>query len=104
MSFTIRFPFDWKLPIGYLVASFEQILVSLCHDYTGLFVIMAYIGFCKLCDTFTIDINESLKMISNDVKSSKTDKHSKWIKELTEIVQLHGDSEQLGSQFNSAIF
>lgn len=78
--------------------------VTLCHDYTGLFVIMAYIGFCKLCGTFTIDIDDSLKMISDDVKSSKTDKHSKWIKELTEIIQLHGDSEQLDPQFNFAIF
>lgn len=92
---TIRFPFDWKTLVGYSVVIFEQISATMCHGYIGGFFIVSFIGFCKFCYTLTIDINDSLQVINDDVKTSNPKERMKWMNALTKIIQFHGDSQQL---------
>lgn len=60
---------------------------------------VSFIGFCKFCYTLTIDINDSLQVINDDVKTSNTKERMKWMNALAKIIQFHGDSQQLRPTF-----
>lgn len=87
-----RLPFNWKNPIGYLVAVFLQIIVETYHfRYLACFLTFALGGYL-FTTTSSIDVIKDLKSVNDDLRS-KIDISTK----LTKLINLHSDSKQLSA-------
>lgn len=88
-------PFDWKNPIGYLIAVILQLIVTLYSMcYMGSFLSLAFGTFL-----FTISIAKDLKsiLISINKRVNKKPKNSQLLKLLIKFHQLHTDLKQLSN-------
>lgn len=93
-----RFPFDWKNPLGYLVAVYLQhamikymfILISLLTSLGS--------GAFMFCLTALDDITDCLKSVNGYAKTKG--KQSKAIERIAQYIQLHSDIKQLSKPIN----
>lgn len=72
-----------------------QSAATLCHVHTAVCVMILYVNFCKVFNAFTIDINESLQSVSDNVKTSMGKDKMKFMDTFTDIVKFHGQAKRL---------
>lgn len=93
-----RLPFDWKNPLGYLIAACLQYVMTKCFFIYVASLSSFGIGFYL----FSMAMSEDMKLNLNSIKrDSKTRRHqSEAIKQLAKFVQIHTLSKQLSNTFN----
>ena len=83
--FTFRFPFDWKNPIGYLIAvGLQLIMVFIALHYVACFLTLA-IGSVMFSLSIAEDIKDSLIFIDESAKSKQSLPHM--MKQLIELIR-----------------
>lgn len=88
-----RLPFNWRHPLGFLVAVFLQIIaVIFPFRYLSCFITFA-LGSYLFVSTLTNDVVNYVKSINDDAKKSKS--KIDIYKKLSELVHLHSDGKQL---------
>lgn len=90
-----RLPFNWKTPLGYVIALFMQVIGTYYTSAGGVPIACSVIGCCLLLKTFVEDITRDLAHFEanntfHDFKSqSKILKHLKYlVKSFTMVKQL----------------
>lgn len=96
---TQRFPFNWKTPIGYLVAVALQIIVaSFPLRYLSCFMTFP-LGGHLFTVTIANDVIADMKSINDDVKIWKSETYI--YTKLLELIHLHSDGKQLSGTTNT---
>lgn len=90
-----RLPFNWRTPLGYLVALFAQFTGSFAVLFSALTVFSFLVGSCWLFYTISRDINQDLKCLKCKKSSDGNDRSLKI--HFYHIVQVYLDAKQLSS-------
>lgn len=90
-----RLPFDWKTPLGYLVAYFIVSVAAFCTFNCAYLFCCFLIGSCWLSVTMVTDITSDLDALN--VSQITHDTRQKLTRCIINIVQFHSDAKQLRS-------
>lgn len=93
--FILRFPFNWKNPIGYLAAFSVQYFGLLIVAGIGVYFLVFLSGSCWLMISMAHDLKYDLNAIAGVAKS-----RSKMNNEFSKFVEFHSDIKQLSENFN----
>lgn len=63
-----RYPFDWRSPIGYLIAFATQFIVVLHLSHFGALCVRMIIGVYLLTSVFHTDLEKNLKFFNKNAK------------------------------------
>lgn len=88
-----RQPFDWRNPIGYLIACIEQYTVMAYFSTFAAAVVSLKIGCYLLVMEFMRDIKNDISLISQTVKSRRN--QSDMLMGLPGSIKFHSHVEQL---------
>lgn len=112
--FFSRFPFNWKTPMGFLVACIMESFFFTALLEIALYVLLLYVGLCKHSMIFVDDIVTNLESISAkyDEYSNKSKlSEEKWSElrlDFLNTVKFHSEAVQLSyldvSVFNRYIY
>ena len=94
-----RFPFDWKTPIGYLMALSTEYLIGLLLTYSGVTLLNFSIGVYLMLISLSEDIQCDLQFFNDHANQNNKDKNSQIAKEFGELIHFHAEVIQL-SDFN----
>ena len=88
-----RFPFDWKNPIGYLIACTLQFILLIYLFHAAAFCVSIEIASYLLLISLTKDIKNTVY----DMNSSQSDTklRSTFLKQICEFVQFHANAKRL---------
>lgn len=105
--FFIRFPFETKSPIGYIVAIIIQATGICVISMIGLFAILFPVGHCLFLITFTLDLHDEIRMLNESMKIERyrikkrpVNFHIGTNKNLCKIIQFQCDVKQLSRFVN----
>ncbi|XP_055306350.1 odorant receptor 94a-like [Sitodiplosis mosellana] len=96
LPFPVLLPFDWRTPIGYLIAYLGQFgtffgILTLCCP-----AVCLYVGFCWLSMSFVRDIEQELSQLN---ESNNKESLSHFHQRLKKIIQFHTDAKELVYNF-----
>lgn len=94
MFFFIRFPFDWRNPLGYLMACTSEYIGLITVARVGLQIIIFLSGSCWLLISMAHDIKCELRTIADIMKTKHTLSN-----ELSEFIEFHSNVIQLSEVF-----
>ena len=97
-----RFPFDWKNPVGYLIAVvLEYIIVSLALRYMGCFLGYGFGGYFFVM-AIAKDLKSFVKSIGKSAKKCQsTTSEQKILQNLCEFIRLHTSVKKLMKNLTS---
>lgn len=95
-AFSSRFPFNWKTPLGYLVAWIIFILAEVCTLILFSLFLCFYVGFCWLIISFVKDIINELDVLTQATDGQQSDR--KISETFNEIVDLYSNVRQLSGK------
>ena len=70
-----RLPFNWKTPLGYLIALLIQCIETTCDDFSGLPVACFLFQSCQLFEAFVEDIARDVSLLDIEFCSSEANRH-----------------------------
>lgn len=92
-----RFPFDWKNPIGYVVAIAYEYMGGVCTFFVAMailkYAIVVYFFLFSMID----DIKCDLESINRNAKKKKT--RMEVVKQFSEMIQFHWKVMELSTFF-----
>lgn len=89
-----RLPFDWNTPIGYLVATILQYILSAISFTVVGCIVSCGIGGFLFALAMTSDITEILNSINDDAKSTETEQMA--VQQLRDYIQMYSMLKELG--------
>lgn len=93
MAILLRFPFDWKNPLGYSIAiAVQYITAAYGLLFLASLVIFGMVTFF-FANALIKDINGLLQTINKNAKVKKN--RDRILKQLLEFIQYHSDVKQL---------
>lgn len=99
--FYIRLPFNWKTPLGYLIAQLAQTLAAYFTLVCLASVLCFLVGSCWLFITFIEDITQNLFVWNNDKTANRN--HEDRLKCYCNIIQSYVDVNQLSTEENLVV-
>lgn len=96
ISFNCRWPFDWKTPLGYLIAWLIQSVACAIGAITTTVFFYLIFGSCWLFIYIAEDTTKDLAAFNSDITSNAWKKRPESMKSFCEIVQLYTDAKQYG--------
>lgn len=95
-----RLPFDWRNPVGFVLATFIQLVVMfLAGQYLNAILSLAF-GFVMFQIAVAKNMMVELRSINKRIKEKKSE--SDILKRLGRVINLHTDAKQL-SELHSPI-
>lgn len=89
----LRLPYDWKNPIGYLVAVSALLLWALFpFQYMGCIITLAF-GVFMFATALVKDLNGVLHSINSMINDKES--RNEMYKELSEFIRIHANAKQL---------
>lgn len=93
-----RLPFNWKTPVGYLVAIFTQSAGTYAAIISGVTSMAFLISSCWLFVCIAKDITTDLPLLDCSEKSTRHDPTMK--RRFCSIIQMYADARQLSKTLN----
>lgn len=95
-SLSLRFPFNWKNPYGYLIAfALQYIMVLNLHFFVAC-AVSTGIGIYLWASTFTLDIKNHIRIVNDIVNlGNSDDNHLRLSKQLYETIEFFTVVKQL---------
>lgn len=97
-----RFPFDWKTPIGYIVAIIFQSILMCITTMNCTCAILFPIAHCVFLITFCFDLQKELRTLNKIIKSKcgenkkrPTNRYIEIKKQLSKIIQFQCEAKEL---------
>lgn len=93
-----RFPFDWKNPVGFLVA----VIIQYILDLVGFAVVLGSLSFGVSVYLFTLSVNKDIRGILKTInrKAKSTQNQQNIIHRTRVYIQLHSDLKQLSAKWD----
>lgn len=99
ISIRNRCPFDWKTPIGYLVAWFAQ-WAGACPVACIFIQFLNFVfGSCWLFIFIAEDIGQDVDAFNSIAKTASRENHAELTKRFRDIVQTYTDAKKYGCNF-----
>lgn len=94
LKFYVRFPFDWKTPIGYVFCSFIETKIIYVQVLLFSSILALTVGFCLFIASFANDIKEKIHQLNKYIISLEagnwtTEQRAECKKKIQEIIQFH---------------
>lgn len=97
--FRFRYPYDWKMPVAYVFTMLLQASQFMIPFSTVFLFLSLFAGCCQFLIASIQDIKEHWLELSEDVKNKPKlvtiQKRIKMKEKLHQILQFHGDIEEL---------
>lgn len=107
IDFTLRLPYNWRVPLGYLIAVVFQLLffLGVLEIFVTFYII--YLDVCQFAVTLADDIEETFRNFKQEISNSRgtvtSTKQIEHYKRLSEIVEFHSNVIQLSQTHWSKI-
>lgn len=93
-EFNRRWPFDWKTPLGYLMAWLVQSAMCATAGLTDIVFFNLIFGSCWLFIHMSEDTTMDLAAFNTDITSNRKKIRPQTMKSFCDIVQLYTDAKQ----------
>lgn len=98
LVFPIWLPFDWRTPVGYLIAFAIEFAAFSCILIASNCLMGFLIGSTEMLMAIVVDIKEALNTLNDGYKTEKNPLKLK--QSICDFVQFHADTTQLSEQEN----
>lgn len=91
-----RFPFNWKTPLGYLIAFLIEYVAMCAEVCTFIPLLSFFIGTCWVVAAFAKDLTDQLTHLNYHGQTNQS--HAELKGNFNKILQLYSDARQLSDQ------
>lgn len=100
-SNAIRLPFNWKTPVGYVLATAFQLITFFGVLEIFATILIIYIAICQFAVAFTDDIKKELRQVDRSIANCRgvfsSEERTQLKAKLGEIIELHWNAIRLSS-------
>ncbi|XP_055302500.1 odorant receptor 43a-like [Sitodiplosis mosellana] len=106
LIFSSEIPWNWKEPIGYLVAGCVQFTWFYGGIYIVICTMLCFVGFCTLFEAFTLDIGRNLLDLNDNIVEAhghfKSERRIELYQQFSKIIQFHSIARDFVDRFSTA--
>lgn len=90
----LRYPFDWRTPFGYLVASLAQFVGTLTVESIYIQFLNIVFGSCWLFIFVAEDIIQDVDAFNTSIKAISNESHTELTKRFCDLLRIYSDAKQ----------